>query len=152
WVYVPVERRPLIGGMRLRVGPEGQKLKRFDSLSLASPATVKRWGITQPVTLVEAEVNGGVGGPADECFVATGFRVVEGTRDYPLRTSTVLAALRKQHQDFVRDQQAALERFFREANQALAKDVKATGKAEKTELLYATWLPETRRLRAVFRT
>ena len=44
WVYVQVKERPMIGSLNLPVGDKGEK-KRFDNLSLATPETVKQFGI-----------------------------------------------------------------------------------------------------------
>src|SRR6266540_3802009 len=71
WVYVPVARKPIIGGLNVRVGEKGETKKAFKNLSLANPKTVQQFGITEPFALVEVEVNGSLGGPAEESFVAT---------------------------------------------------------------------------------
>src|SRR5262245_19203321 len=63
WLYIPVQVRPQIGGMRLKAGPDGKTVKRFDNLSLADPRSLKEWGIHRPFALVELEVNAGLGSP-----------------------------------------------------------------------------------------
>src|SRR5690242_16528249 len=66
WLYVPVDKKPIIGGLNIPVGDKGQSIKLFKNLSPANPRTVARWGVTGPYTLVEVEVNGGLGSPARE--------------------------------------------------------------------------------------
>jgi hypothetical protein len=152
WVYVPVPKKPIIGGLLVPVGEKGDTKKRFDSLSLASPKTVGRWGVTEPYSLVEVEVNGGLGGPADESFVGTQMKVLDGTKEYPLKTAEVIAELGKRYQKYVQDQQKAIDKGLADARQALPKDREPAGKPEPAELLYATWLPQTQTLRVVFQT
>ena len=43
WVYVPVAANPMIQNLQVPI-PEG-KVKVYPSLSMASPNTVKQWGI-----------------------------------------------------------------------------------------------------------
>jgi hypothetical protein len=152
WVYVPVEQKPRIGGLRVAVGEKGDKAQRFDSLSLADPQTVKRWGITEPYALVEVEVNGGLGSPAAGSFVATRLRPLDGTADYPFRVAEVIARLRQGYQLWLREQDSAIDEAMAEARRNALTDRKPTGPRERDELLFVTWLPQTQRLRVLVRT
>ncbi len=150
WLYVPVERKPLIGGLRVPVGTDGKTRVRFDKLSPASPRTTARFGITATYTLVEAEVNGGRGGPADEAFVATNLRPVEGTKDYPLRTAEVMARLDHAYQAWLHEQQDKVEKALTEAEAAVLT-VRANGPRETRDLVYVTWMTDRAELHARFR-
>jgi hypothetical protein len=152
WIYVPVKDKPQIGGLNISVGEKGQQKKRFDRLSLASLKTVKPWGVTEPYTLVEVEVNGGLGSPAGETFVGTQMRVLDGTKDYPLRIAEVLNRLRPGYQDWLRKQQGQIDAAMGMAQQKALGGRKPTGPRETAELLYVTWLPETAQLRVQFQT
>jgi hypothetical protein len=152
WLYVPVAKKPQIGGLNVRVGDKGKATKRFDSLSMASPATVQQWSVTQPYTLVEVEVNSGLGAPPGENFVATGMRVLEGSRDYPFKTTEVVNRLRTGYLNQLKGQEQALAQTLTEARKGLPPGRKSSGVPERTELLYVTWLPEQERLRLVIQT
>src|SRR5262245_53237639 len=82
WVYVPVEANALISSLSLPVGHDGQR-KKFDKLNMATPTSIKQWGIDVSFALVEVEVNEGLGSPASDSFVATKMRRLDGTNDYP---------------------------------------------------------------------
>jgi hypothetical protein len=152
WVYVTVPEKPVIGALNVPVGEQGKTTKRFNSLSMASPETVKHWGLTEPYTLVEVEVNSGLGCPKGESFVATHMKVVEGTRDYPFKTTEVIDQLRKHYQSYLQTQDRAVAEAMSEVQAKVLKNRKPTGPREKSELLYVTWLPETQCLRVVFQT
>jgi hypothetical protein len=152
WLYVPVAKKPLIGGLNLRVGPKGDKTRRFDSLSMASPQTVRQWGVTQPYTLVEVEVNGGLGAPPGENFVATGMRVLEGSREYPFKVTDVLNRVRTAYQAALKEKEPAIGQAVAEARKDVPPGRKPAGERERTELLFVTWLPEQQSLRVVIQT
>jgi hypothetical protein len=152
WLYVPVAKKPIIGGLNVRVGEKGKTTKRFDSLSPANPETVRQWGVTQPYTLVEVEVNGGLGGPPGETFVATGMRVLEGSKEYPFKATEVVNRVRALYQAHLKEQEQAITLALAEARKDLPPGRKPSGVREQTELLYVTWLPEQERLRLVIQT
>src|SRR5258706_9851538 len=74
WVYVPVEKNPLIGRLNIRIGETGTQVKAFDKLSMANAGTLKQWDVPGTYALVEVEVNDGLGSPPDDSFVATKMR------------------------------------------------------------------------------
>jgi hypothetical protein len=152
FLYVPVPKKPLIGALNVRVGPKGEKTQRFDSLSLANLKTVEQWGVTRPHTLVEVEVNGGKGAPPGENFVATGLRVLEGSREYPLKTADVMERLQTGYQASLKQKESAISQMLTEARKELLPSRKPTGGRERTELLFVTWLPDQQLLRVVIQT
>jgi hypothetical protein len=151
WLYVPVKKRPLIGALNVPVGTEG-RTKRFDSLGMANPQTVKPWGITGPYALVEVEVNGGLGSPSGDAFVATHLRQLDGTKEYPLRVAEVIEQLRRRYETYLREQDAEIQAALIEAQRVALRGRRPTGPREKGEILYVTWLPESQRLRVRFQT
>jgi hypothetical protein len=150
-LYVPVKKRPLIGAMFVPVGEKGQP-KRFDSLSPANPETVQQWGITTPFTLVEVEVNGGLGSPAKDSFVATHMKVLDGTPEYPLRVADVVEQLRRRYTAWVAEQRPRVRTDLLEAQKQALRHKQPTGPRETVELVHVTWLPESQRLRVRFQT
>ncbi len=166
WVYVsvpdkpfvkspdlPVSEKPLIGALNIPVGDgKEKKTQRFNRLSMANPKTVKPWGVTELFTLVEVEVNGGLGSPAGEVFVATQGRVVEGSKEYPLKVAEVIAGLRKDHQAGIRERQTAIDAAMAEVQLKALQARKPTGPRETGEVVYVTWLPETERLSVRLKT
>jgi hypothetical protein len=152
WVYVPVKDNPTITDLDVRVGEKGEKTVVYPSLSIASAQAVKPWGVTRPYALVEVEVNDGRGAPAEEGFVATRMKVLDGSREYPLDMTAVLGKLRKAYKGYLEEKKDVLDGALAEARKKALKDRKPTGPRETTELVYLTWLAEQRRLRVAFRT
>jgi hypothetical protein len=152
WIYVPVEQNPLITGLQVKVGEKGERVQIYPKLSMANAQTIKQWNIQVPYALVEVEVNNGQGAPADEGFVATRMTRLDGTKDYPLDVSSVLAELRKRYATWKTDQARQLDAAMGEAQKKAIKERKATGPRETAELVYMTWLPESKKLRVHFRT
>jgi hypothetical protein len=152
WLYVPVLKKPIIGALNVRVGPKGETTRRFDSLNLANPQTVQKWGVTQPYTLVEVEVNGGQGAPPGENFVATGMRVVEDSKEYPFKVTAVVNRVRAAYAAALKDHEPAITQALAEARKDVPPGRKPSGVRERTELVFVTWLPEQQRLRLVLQT
>jgi hypothetical protein len=149
-LYVPVEKKPIIGGLLIPVGEKGQTVKPFRKLSVASPKTVAKWGVTGPYALVEVEVNGGLGGPARENFVATGMKPLDGTKEYPLQVNRVVGELRRQFRVYLREQEDAVEKGMSEARTRIPPEHKLAAGREQNETVFVTWLPETEQLRVIF--
>jgi hypothetical protein len=152
WIYVPVEEKPQIRGLSVPVGEKGGKTRRYDSLSMASPTTVKQWGITASFALIEVQVNDGLGSPAGESFVATKMKRLDATRAYPLKLPEVVADLRKRYATHVKEQKKAVETALTAVQKKVLKGRKVTGPRETKELFYITWLPDSQRVRVHFRT
>jgi hypothetical protein len=153
WVYTPVKEKPLITNFQVKAGPKGDTIQTYPSLSLANPETVKQWGVPGGNVLVEVEVNGGAGAPAEEGFVATNMKVLDDSKEYPLKVAKVLADLNKRYQAWRKEHQKELDTALSDSQtKALKKDEKATGPRETQELVYVTWMPKEERLVVRFRT
>ncbi len=152
WLYVPVEKDPMIPWLNLPVGPTGAERKRFDKLSLASPTVMKPLGIESKYALVEIEVNGGLGSPADDSCVATKNKVLDGNAEFPLKVEQVIADLRKRYNEYHSEQGREINVMMEKAAAAAIKDKKSSGQRERNDVMYVTWLPESQRLRVHFRT
>jgi hypothetical protein len=151
WLYLPLKHRPLIGGLNIRVGEQGQT-RRFDGLGLATLDNLKLWDITRPYTLVEMEVNGGHGSPAGENLVATRLRSLEETEAFPLRVADVMAHLRRHYEGWERALAPAVEEALRRQQGKALGDRPPTGPREKSSAFYISWLPESRRLAVRWRS
>lgn len=152
WVYVPVRTKPQFEFLNVPVGEKGEQVKRFDSLSLGTAMVLRPWGVTGPYSLVEVEVNDGLGSPAGESFVATQVKRLDGTAEYPMKVVDVMSQLRKQYQAYLEEQQKAIDVGMKKAQKAALGDRNPTGPRETSELLYVTWLSEGEQLRVCFRT
>jgi hypothetical protein len=152
WMYVPVTENVQINNLTVETGEKGDGKKTYPFLGMASPTTVKQWGIDVPYALVEINVNDGLGSPAIEGFVATHVKRLDGTKDYPLNVVKVIADLRKRYQRHVKDEQKTLEAALAKEQKVALKDKKPTGPRKTEELFYVTWLPKTQHLRVHFRT
>jgi hypothetical protein len=151
WVYVPADKNPMLPSLDLPVGPKAE-LKQFKNLSLASPDTVKPFDVDAKYALVEVEVNGGLGSPACESFAATKMTRLDGSKEYPFEVAKVVEELRKKYDEYLRDNAQIIDAAMVEAGEKYLKEEKATGPRERSELMFLTWLPESQRLRAHFRT
>lgn len=150
-LYVPVAKKWTIGGLNVPVGPKGDTVKAFRGLSVAGPQTAGAWGVRGPYTLVEVEVNGGLGAPPGETFVATGLRVVEGTKEYPLHVTPVIGQLRRRFQLHLKEQEDAISHGLSEARARLPEGHRLVPGREQTETAFVTWLPDTDQVRVVLR-
>src|SRR5262249_40311487 len=108
WVYVPPPDQPLIANLAVRVGDDGNKTQTYPALNMANPKSVTPWGVTQPYSLVEAEVNSGLGSPPDMSFVGTSFKVLDGSKEYPLKVTEVVTQLKKRYADWHADKTQAI--------------------------------------------
>jgi hypothetical protein len=152
WLYVPVEKDAMIPWLNLPVGPTGAERKRFDNLTLAGSATLKPLGVQSKYALVEIEVNGGLGSPADDSCVATKLKVLDGSAEFPLKVEQVIAELTKRYQDYQTEQGRDINVMMEKAAAAAIKDKKSNGNRERSDVMFITWIPETERLRVHFRT
>lgn len=151
WVYVPAPTNPMITNLLVPVGDKGEN-HMYPALDMANPKSVVPWGITKPYTLVEVEVNGGAGSPSNDSFVATSMKALDGTNDYPLKMTEVVHELRKRYAAHLKEKQRAIEKAMKEAAEQHLQGQKPTGPREKTDLMFLTWMPQSKTLRAHFRT
>ncbi len=150
WLYVPVEANPQITNLQVRVGPKGGTTVVFPKLSMASPKTTAAWGVSEKFTLVEVTVNDGQGAPADEAFVASAVKVVEGTKAYPLKANEVVTAAREQFGKFTAAIKKDLADAMAKSQKAALNDEAPSGKVKTEELLHVTWLPADEQLAVTF--
>src|SRR5207249_2108098 len=150
WVYVPVAANPQITNLQVPVGEVGQT-QIYPSLDLARPQNVKAFGVEGHYTLVEVEVNNGQGSPKNDSFVATQIRVLEGSKEYPLKTQEVITGMKKKFAEYQKEQAKAIDEAMDKGAKLALNDQKATGPREKEELMYVTWMPDNERLRVHFR-
>jgi len=149
WVYVPTQGNPLITNLRLPVGDKGE-FQVFPALDMANPKSVVPWGVAEPISLVEATVNGGLGSPASESFAGTSFKVLDGTKDYPLKVNVVVTDLKKQYAEHLKAIEKDIEKAMAAAGKKALQDKQATGPREKTELMHVTWLNDREVLQVRF--
>jgi hypothetical protein len=146
--YVPTTENPQV--TNFSVPTADGKMQQYPALNVCNPRSVLPWGVTQPYSLVEVTVNSGQGAPGNDCFVATNFKVLDGTKDYPLKVTEVITDLKKRHGDFVKEQN--IDKEMADLAAKVLKDKKVTGPRETSELMYATWLPESDTLLVRFKT
>ena len=96
-------------------------------------------------------MNNGQGSPKNDSFVATQIRVLEGSKEYPLKTHEVIAEMKKKFAEYQKEQAKAIDEAMDKGAKLALNDQKATGPREKEELMYVTWLPDSERLRVHFR-
>lgn len=151
WVYVPTQENPLITNLQVPVGAKGEKAI-YAALNMANPKSVLPWAVTQPYSLVEVEINGGRGSPIGDSFVGTSFKVLDGTKDYPLKLADAIKVVQGKYADYVAKQQKAVDQAMKDAAQKSLNGKEPTGPREKKELMYVTWLAESNTVRVHFKT
>lgn len=152
WIYLPDQKKPMIGAMLFPVGQDGKKQQRFNRLNFATAENLKTVGITEPFTLVEVEVNGGLGCPAGQAFVATAIKPMEGTKQYPLKVSEVIDRLQARFEQWKsghpRSLDTALSAQRKELNWYRGTDTKRS----QEQIVYVTWVPTRKVLQVQFLT
>lgn len=151
WVYVPTMENAIITNLRVPVG-DGKENQVYAALNMANARSVVPWGVSGPYSLVEITINGGKGSPANDSFVATNFKVLDGTAKYPLKITEQIAKLKKVYAKDLDAQGVAIETALKDAAKKALGDKKATGPRERSEVMYVTWLPESESLLVRFRT
>jgi hypothetical protein len=152
WLYVQVDKNPMIPWLNLPVGPTGAERKRFEKLSLANATNLKPLGVDAKYALVEIEVNGGLGSPADDSCVATKLKVLDGSAEFPLKVEQIIDDLAKRYKDYQSEQAREINVLMEKAAAAAIKDRRSSGQRERSDVMFVTWIPETERLRVHFRT
>ena len=154
WIYVPVENRAdaIIFGLNVKAGEKGELTQHYPLLNMANARSVKKWDIGVPYALVEVEVNGGQGAPADESFAATKMTRLDGTKAYPFNVTETVAELKKRYAEWKKEQQTKLDDAMLDAQKKAIQDRKPTGPRETQELVYLTWMARENRLCVRFRT
>jgi len=149
WMYTPsMAANALITNLRVKVGRKGDALVVYPKLDMARPKTVAAWDITAAYFLAEIEVNDGKGCPADEAFVATKMKRLDGTKAFPLKLDELVKAAKGR---FATDADKAIDAAtWEKARQDALGDRKATGPKETRDVMYATWLPDAKRVRLAF--
>jgi hypothetical protein len=148
WVYVPVAAPDaIIQNLQVPVGEKGDRVQKYPLLNMANARTIKQWNIQVPYALVEIEVNNEQGSPAGESFVGTKMTRLDGTKEYPLDVTATLADLKKRHAEWKKEQKDKLDEALAGAQKKAIKDHKPTGPQETQELMYMTWLSDSKKTR-----
>ncbi len=148
WLYLPDQKKPMIGAMLFAVGEKGEQKQRFNRLNLA---TLKSTGFTRPFTLVEVEVNAGQGCPATGSFVATAIHGVEGTRHYPLHVADVVERLEEHFRNWKSKKTAAMDTSLTDLRKNLGWSSRRETTRVEDQLVYVTWLRDREVLQVQFR-
>ncbi len=151
WIYVPTQDNPQITNLQVPVGDKGEKAI-YAALNLANPRAVLPWAVTQSYALVEVEVNGGRGSPAGDSFVASEIKVIENSKDFPLKVADVVKQVKARYEDYLTKQKDAIDKAMKDQQLKALNAKPTTGPRERKDLMYLTWLPESNTMRVHFRT
>ncbi len=152
WVYVPANGRALITNLRVPICPDGKELRLYPRLDMANSNSVQQWKINAKYALVEVEVNDGLGAPAEEGFVATQMKRLDGTKAFPLNVEKVVADIQERYQTWQKKNSEIIEKEMRKAEKTALDKEKRTGPRKTETLMYLTWLPKEQRVRVHFQT
>ncbi len=118
----------------------------------ANAADAKRWGITVPYALVEAEAHRGFTFHDGEGFVAKKMKRLDGTADYPLDLPSVVSRLRDRYQGHIEVRRKKTDSEMEAVKKEVLKGRAVTGPKRADELMYLTWLPDSKRVKVAFRS
>ena len=152
WMYVPMDDMPQITNLNVRVGPKGEETIQFAKLGMATLKRIEPWGVKTAYTLVEVEVNNGKGAPADEAFVASKMRVVDGSKAFPINVDDCVAKAKALYAGYRNENAKKFEEAMAKAGKDALAEKKATGPREAAELMHVTWLTKENRLVVTFQT
>jgi len=152
WMYVPMDDAPQITNLNVKVGEKGEDVVVFPKLGMATLKRIEPWGVKNAYTLVEVEVNGGKGAPADEAFVASKMTVVEGTKALPLKADDCVAKAKALYKDYQKESAKAFDATLAKGMKDALGERKATGPRETTELMHVTWMTKEQILVVAFFT
>jgi hypothetical protein len=152
WVYTVDEKTPIITALQVKTGEKGDRVKIYPKLNMANPRTVQPFKLEAPYTLVEMEVNDGLGAPADESFVGTTMRRLDRTKEFPLDVTKVVAEMKKKYEEHKKTSAATVDLAMTAAQKKWIKDQKPTGPREVQELMYLSWDAKAETLQVRFRT
>jgi hypothetical protein len=154
WVYVPcpgADFQDSADAVTLPVGLSGSDTKAFERVCLLDARLAAHLDkqLTRPYTLVEVEVNGRLGCPVTDTFVATKLRVLNGVLD----ATRAVEESRKQFLARVGEAQAKGEvaRVFGEWAAKLPAAERPSEPRKGPEQVRVSWLPERKTLRAEWR-
>lgn len=150
WVYVPTQDNPLITNLQVPL-PNNQKAV-YAALNMANPRSVIPWAVTQPYSLVEVEVNGGRGSPAIDSFVGTSFKVLDGSKDFPLKVVDVIKQVKDHNAQDSAKNKEAIDTAMNDGAKKALNGKAPTGPRETKDLMYVTWMNETSTMRVAFKT
>ncbi len=149
-VYVEVARDGRIRNLAVPTA-RPDVTQTYPFLELASGQTLNgplRAGIAGPFALAELEINHGSGAVGNRSygFVATKARVLDGTPEYPIRTSEVVAELMDRYDLWAHTQEAQVAALLAR-KEAARPPTFALGPRHSWTTLYVTWMTDTHRLR-----
>lgn len=105
WFEVPAADERDSVPRDVRTGERGDVILHYPALVAPTAENLVRWGAPAEDCLVEIDVNSGTGAPPDGGdFVATHMRVVEGSREYPLRVERCIAETRPLYRKYLEGQ------------------------------------------------
>jgi hypothetical protein len=121
------------------------KRHNTDRGPLATLDNTLELGVTRSHSLVEVEVTEPMGSPdARPALLLSSFKVLDGTKEFPLQTHKVVAEAKTLYETFAKTQETApaLEKARVEAKGDAAK----TQPAKTAVLMYVTWMEATGKL------
>lgn len=154
WIYVPCpgpEFKESAEPLTVRTGERDAGRKTFDNVCLLDARLVssRLKGLDRPFTLVEVGINGGLGCPATDSFVATDLRILHGVLD-PNRAVEDSGRLFRKQVAEAEKVGAVARAFARWADKPPTVD-QASDRQKTSEWVAVTWLPDRRVFRVEWR-
>jgi hypothetical protein len=156
-LYVPVEAPPF-EKLTVQVGEKEEK-QTFPKARMADPDTLQALQVRELYSLVEIEINGGKGSPEGAVeLVGTKIRVLDGTKEYPIKTADAVREATKKYEAFLREKTADIDAALGKAREDAVKEAKGrwapsgAEPANAKNTVYVTWMPASETLEVRFVT
>ena len=146
WVFIPSESEPTVP-LRVRIGDKADR-KTYPKTRGCTLDDLQPMGVTEQYSLVEVEINEGLGSSeAQTSVLVTKLKVLDRSADYPIHTAKVVVDLRSKYEDFLSAEEkevaAAAEKIRADALKAPPRREGKPEPGSTTTLTYVTWMPET---------
>jgi hypothetical protein len=119
----------------------------------ADVENVLEFGVTRSHSLVEVETRERQGSPsAGPSLLVTSMKVVDNSKEFPLRPHKVIAELRAKYEAYLKDLDKEIGSSMERTRQAAGGDAPKARPPQTASLLYVTWMEETEKLQVRFFT
>ncbi len=144
WVYLPcTSKSNQVSSVTVLVGQTHATEKRFSEVCPASEMLLKPLGITALYTLVEVEVNDGLGSPDNgDAIKISNLRVLDGSPAYPLHVADAVRDMQQCFEAYVKQQQDEIAGAMKRSALESPGNPQSTTSRQAKDRVFVTWLSD----------
>lgn len=155
WTFILAEEEPAVP-LRVRIGEKADR-KTYPKTRGCTLDDLKPMGVTEQYSLVEVEINEGLGSAeAQTSLLVTKLKVLDRSAEYPIHTAKVVGELRRKYEEFLEAEEkeaaATAERIRTEALKNLPWKNRKPQPGSSLTLMYVTWMPDSSTLQVRLKT